>query len=77
MRGPSWRCTASRSTKLALSGEAIEDAGHDHVVGASLTALPAHARTRRDARLALRSHDGKNDWTTLARVGVRTVRSKS
>lgn len=62
---------------LALAREAIEDGRSDDVVGASLTSLPAHTRTRRDARLALRSPDGRNDWTALARVGVRTGRPRS
>jgi hypothetical protein len=62
---------------LALAGEAIEDGRFDDVVGASLTSLPAHTRTRRDARLGLRSPDARNDWTALARVGVRTGRPRS
>lgn len=65
--------SAGRTLRAALlvDGTPIEDGTSDDVVGASLTSLDATAPTRRDARFALVSADGRNDWTALARVGLR------
>jgi hypothetical protein len=57
--------------QLLLAGVAIEEGRSDDVVGASVTSLDAAVRARRDARFGLRSPDGRNDWTSLARVGMR------
>ncbi len=56
---------------LLVDGMPIEHGTSDDVVGASLTSLDASTPVRRDARFALVSFDGRNDWTVLARVGVR------
>ena len=61
----------TRRVHLLLGGVAIEEGDSDDVVGASVTSLPAGVRSRRDARFAMLSPDSRNDWTSLARVGMR------
>lgn len=67
----------TRRVHLLLGGVAIEDGRSDDVVGASVTSLEAGVRSRRDARFAMLSPDARNDWTSLARVGMRAPLPRS